>query len=99
MSRDALISIRPAYADAILSGSKTVELRRRIPSISAGMRLWIYSTKPVGALVGTADVEAVESGSPDDIWATHHMNAGVCRAQYEAYYNEASVAYGIMLGN
>jgi predicted transcriptional regulator len=99
MQRDALISIRPTFADAILSGSKTVELRKRIPSITAGMRLWIYSTKPVGALVGTADVEAIERGSPDDIWATHHAKAGVCRAQYDAYYGEATVAYGITLAN
>lgn len=99
MTRDALISIRPHYVEAILSGEKTVELRRRIPSIREGSRLWIYSTKPVGALVGTAEVIAITSGSPEAIWEAHHESVGVCREQYDAYYGRARVAYGITLSN
>src|SRR4051794_32919901 len=44
---DAIISIHPSYADAILAGEKTIELRRRIPNISQGARLWIYATRPI----------------------------------------------------
>lgn len=99
MTRHALISIRPPYVDAIFSGAKTVELRRKIPAVEAGTRLWIYSTMPVGALVGTADISAIEAGSPEHIWALHSQNIGVCRAQFEAYYQTASIAYGISLQN
>lgn len=97
MKREALISIHPVFIAAILSGKKTVELRRRIPAIEVGVRLWLYSTRPVAALVGTAYVSGVECGSPDDIWKNHHANAGVCRSEFEAYYKNATVAHGISL--
>ncbi len=99
MTRDAIISIRPRFVEAIFSGTKTVELRRRIPAIEAGARLWIYSTMPVGALVGSADVSAIATGTPDDIWDLHQENVGVCRAQFEAYYQKTHVAYGLTLTN
>lgn len=99
MKQDALISIHPVHIASIFSGKKTVELRRRIPALEAGVRFWLYSTKPVAALVGTADVAAVESGSPDEIWDIHHAHAGVCRSQFEKYYKNATVAHGISLTN
>lgn len=99
MRRDALISIHPKHVESILSGVKTVELRKRIPSIQVGLRLWIYSTRPVGALVGTAEVAEVQTGSPNEIWNVHHENVGICREQFERYYGEARIAHGISLVN
>ena len=49
---DAIISIHPDYADAIFAGKKTIELRRRIPEVPSGTRLWIYATRPTGAIIG-----------------------------------------------
>ena len=99
MSRDAIISIRPHYVDAIFSGAKTVELRRRIPTLNVGTRLWIYSTLPVGALVGSAEIRSIAKGTPDDSWKLHQSDVGVCRAQFEAYYEESNIAYGLSLAN
>lgn len=95
--QDALISIHPVYMASILSGTKTVELRKRIPALEVGVRLWLYSTKPVAALVGTAYVADVESGSPDQIWDNYHEKVGVCRAQFDAYYQDSPIAHGITL--
>jgi predicted transcriptional regulator len=53
---DALISIRPGYANAILDGTKTIELRRRVPELVSGTRLWIYATRPTAAVVGVAPI-------------------------------------------
>ena len=94
---DAIISIRPEYADAILSGIKTVELRRRIPSIQVGTRLWIYATRPVGAIVGTAIVKEVLRGTPDEIWAAHSQHVAVNREVFDAYYVGTKSAIGILL--
>ena len=47
-----LMSIRPQYAEAILSGEKTVELRRRRPSFSAGTTVLIYSSAPLQTRAG-----------------------------------------------
>lgn len=99
MKRDLLISIRPPFVESIFAGTKTVELRRKIPAIEAGVRLWIYSTKPVAAIVGSADVSDIQRGSPAEIWRQYHKVAGVCLEQFESYYDQARVAYGISLEN
>ena len=55
-----LISVKPKYADMILSGEKTVELRRNdFPwSVGALFRspIYVYSTAPVSAIVGFCDL-------------------------------------------
>jgi predicted transcriptional regulator len=51
--RDVLVSIRPFYASKILTGHKTVELRRKFPEVGAvGATALIYSSSPVSAVVG-----------------------------------------------
>ena len=60
-SRDVLFSIRPAHAEKILTGNKTVELRRRFASaVTPGTLALIYSTSPTSALTGSAKIKAVQ---------------------------------------
>lgn len=94
---DAIISIHPRYAHAILDGVKTIELRRRIPSISIGTRLWIYATLPVGAVIGTATVERIVRGEPEEIWVQFGHQAGINRPDFDAYFEGAQEAVGIIL--
>lgn len=83
---DVIISIRPNFAEAIFSGAKTTELRRRIPQIPVGTRLWIYATKPTGAVLGFARVDGVVSGSLEEIWVASVGQAGVSRAEFDDYF-------------
>lgn len=94
---EAIISIRPRFADAIMAGSKSIELRRRIPAMLPGMLLWIYSTKPVGAVVGSAVVERVIKGSPDELWSGVGADAGISREEFDAYFDGAKEAVGLIL--
>ena len=59
-TRDLLVSLHPRHASNILSGEKTVELRRRFPEqhIRGALAL-IYSTTPVQAIVGVARIKHV----------------------------------------
>lgn len=94
---NSIISIRPEYAEAILRLSKTVELRRRIPDTPKGTRLWIYATKPIAAIVGTAVVGDVARGAPQDIWSAYHLEVGVDEEQFYHYYRDAREAIAIEL--
>lgn len=96
---DALISIRPTYAEAILAGEKTVELRRRIPTIDLGTRLWIYATQPVRAVVGSAVVDEVIEGSPAQIWERYMDKIAVDRCEYDEYFSGKDRAVGIVLSH
>lgn len=46
MSKAVLISIRPEWTRLILSGQKTVELRKSIPELQAPFKCYIYQTLP-----------------------------------------------------
>jgi predicted transcriptional regulator len=94
---DAIISIRPNYAEAILSGSKTIELRRRIPIIEVGTRLWIYATRPIGAVIGSAVIDGIVRDTPEALWNKFADSAGIGRADFDAYFEGAREAIGLLL--
>jgi predicted transcriptional regulator len=95
---DVIISIHPGYADAILDGTKTIELRRRIPELANGTRLWIYATRPTAAVVGVATIADVNRAHPSKIWEKYKKSAGVDHASFKAYFDGAQEAVAILLG-
>jgi predicted transcriptional regulator len=94
---DVIISIRPNFAEAIFSGVKTIELRRRVPQLPLGTRLWIYATKPAGAVLGCAVVDGVISGSLEEIWAASSEHAGVSRVEFDDYFAGSEKAVALRL--
>ncbi|MGB5950368.1 MAG: ASCH domain-containing protein [Parvibaculum sp.] len=94
---EAIISIRPAFAEAILSGRKTVELRRRIPPIEVGARLWIYATRPAASIVGVAIIDTIFRGTPQAVWETYSDRIAINRDDFDSYFEGAREAIGIRL--
>ena len=94
---NAIISIRPSFAEAILTGEKTVELRRRIPLIEAGTHLWIYATRPLGAIVGSATVSSIVQATPADLWEICKNHGAIGRTDYDNYFAGTSQALGLFL--
>jgi predicted transcriptional regulator len=94
---EAVISIHPTFAEAILSGRKTVELRRRIPPIEVGARLWIYATRPVASIVGTALIDSIFRGTPQAVWETYSDRAAINSDDFDRYFEGAREAIGIGL--
>lgn len=94
---EAIISIHPTFAEAILSGRKTVELRRRIPPVEVGARLWIYATRPTAAIVGIAIIDTIFRGTPQAVWETYSDRAGINRGDFDRYFEGAKEAIGIRL--
>lgn len=92
-----LISIRPRFADLILGGTKTVELRRIRPAVGEGDRVLLYASSPVRELIGSCTVAAVDVGSADEVWTRHGPRAGVTRAEFDSYFDGAARAVGITL--
>lgn len=95
----ALISIKPKYAEAILAGRKTVELRRRVPFLVPGTRLYIYSTLPVGAVVGAVTLVDVVRSTPEAIWDEYSAQAEIGKDDYDAYFSGTDEAVGLVLAN
>lgn len=92
--RDLLLSIRPRWAQLIFDGVKTLEYRRGLPQPYYDIhRIWIYATKPVGLVLGTAEV-SVWAG---DVYDLSGHNGCLTREQYERYFRGAKVAYGMII--
>ncbi|MEM1873345.1 MAG: ASCH domain-containing protein [Acidilobaceae archaeon] len=75
-----LLSIKPKYAKAILSGKKKVELRRLrgLKPPPPGAVMVMYASGNVQKIVGEFEVDKVEVGTPERIWAlVYGERAGV----------------------
>jgi predicted transcriptional regulator len=96
-TQNAIISIHPKYANAILSGKKTVELRRRIPNLKPETKLWIYSTLPVGAIIGSATVENTISDDIENTWINTKDINGISHSDFLKYFSGTEKAICIFL--
>jgi predicted transcriptional regulator len=94
-----LFSINPQYANMIFDGSKLVELRRARPRMEPNAWILVYASSPVCSLVGAFQVRRVVETSPNKLWAQVKSDAGITRTRFNAYYEGASNAVGIYIGN
>lgn len=95
--RILLLSIRPQYAEAILAGRKTVELRRRRPQLEEGERVLIYSSGGTRALVGAFVTKGVVQANPKELWRAFGQAAGISREAFTTYFagKETGVAISV----
>lgn len=98
-ARALLISIQPRFANAILSGTKTIELRRTMPTLEPDALALIYSSAPTKALVGWARVKDIVSATPNTLWNEHKGAAGVTASEFHAYFAGRPHAYGLRLAH
>lgn len=98
--RDVVLSIKPHYTDKIMSGVKTVELRRRFPvSAPRGTMVFIYSTSPVQALVGCARIADVIKLPVSDIWKKFGKLASIRRADFDSYFSGVNDGFALKFEN
>ncbi len=96
--RDIVFSIRPQYSKKIEEGRKTVELRRRFPaSVPSGTIALIYSTSPIRALTGIAEIEEVVKQSPCHMWSQFSAAACVTRSEFDTYFEGLEIGFAIKL--
>jgi len=91
------MSIRPKHVNAILDGTKTVELRRTRPNVPLGSVVFLYSSSPVKAIVGWACLADLVEGTPDDVREAHQAAAAVSDEVFVDYFRGATTAVGLLL--
>jgi predicted transcriptional regulator len=93
-----LLSMHPQHVQSILTGSKTVELRRTRPNVQPGQPVAIYATAPTGAIVAMCRVGTVMTGTVVSIGSSETlMNAAVSREEFDEYFCQAEKAVAIHL--
>lgn len=92
-----LLSVRPRFADALLDGTKTVEMRRRPMRLHAGTLCLLYASSPTRALTGALSVADVDHGTPDELWRRHGARTALTRDEYDDYLDGRSTASALLV--
>jgi predicted transcriptional regulator len=95
--RTLLLSLRPRFAQAILSGAKTVELRRGPVNAPPQTPIILYASSPTMAIVGTARLREVQTLTPDVAWCQHGRSLALSRLEFDAYLDGSVYAYLLIL--
>lgn len=98
--KNVIISIKPEYALKILSGEKTIELRRRFPvdQIEGGIAI-IYASSPIKQIIGYAVIEKVEELSINKLWRSHGSSACVTKEFFYSYFDGIEKGFALSLSN
>jgi predicted transcriptional regulator len=90
-----LLSVRSPHVERLLSGTKTVEFRRRSWKVPDGATVLLYESRDRRAIVGSLIVEATAVGSRSAIWASYGSRSGLTRREYREYFAGAPIAVAI----
>ncbi|MBY0313268.1 MAG: hypothetical protein K2W85_14460 [Phycisphaerales bacterium] len=93
--RMLLLSVRPEFAEPLISGEKRFELRRVRPAIGPGDVVWLYSTQPRCALIGGVAVAAVHRQRVSTLWRRVRGKCGVSQADFKGYFAGLDEGYAI----
>lgn len=91
-----LLSIKPVYAELILTGLKTTELRRVFPAVRDTV-VYLYASSPVKCVIGRARIQYVDRGHPDEIWLRHQDQTGLTRESFDDYFTDSRSAAALVL--
>ena len=90
-----LLSVRPQYAEAILTGQKKYEFRKVWPRQKSGQKVFIYTTAPVRKIVGSFVTRNVIEGHPASLWRRYQSKGGIEERAFFDYFGSRSIGYAI----
>lgn len=87
-----LLSIKPEFAEKILTGEKRFEFRRVIPKREVE-RVVVYASSPVCRLVGEFTVRQIVTAKPVTLWRRTRSHAGISWRYFAAYFDGRAEAH------
>jgi predicted transcriptional regulator len=91
------LSIKHAYAERIISGAKTIELRKRPIGMELGDLILLYETTPDSIIRGGFIADKTVSLSVSEMWNRYSSVMGVEKEFYDSYFDQCKVAYGTLV--
>lgn len=94
---NALLSIKPEYAERILRGEKRYEFRRTVfCNPSSVDRVIMYASSPVQRIIGFFFFSNIVEGRPEELWSRFEDVSGVSdRRHFMDYFSEKETGYAI----
>lgn len=91
-----LLSIKPEYVERIISGEKRFEYRKRIFKEKVNSVV-VYSTKPVGKIIGEFTIEKIISDSPQRLWDQTYEYSGVSKDFFMDYFDKKEIGFALKI--
>lgn len=94
--KDVLLSIKPPYANLIVDGVKTVELRRKFPkNLPVGTKIYVYSTSPEQIVIGECEIKEILRKPIAQLWAATSIETMISKQDFDSYFQGLEEGYGI----
>lgn len=91
------LSIKRIYAERIVSGVKTIELRKRPLGMELGDLILLYETAPDSMIRGGFIADKTVSLPVTKMWVQYNSVMGVEKEFYDSYFDNCEVAYGTLV--
>jgi predicted transcriptional regulator len=93
---DAILSIKPIYAEAIISGIKTVEFRKKNFKKNVE-KIYIYSSSPTKMIIGYFTIAEVIEDTPENLWKRFKKTGGIEKSDFFDYYLENEKGFALII--
>lgn len=88
-----LLSIKPEFVEKIISGEKKFEFRKSLPKREGITTVVVYSTMPVGKVVGEFKVKNTLSHTPESLWEKTKEFSGITKNFFDEYFSARAWAH------
>lgn len=93
-----VLSIKPEFVKQIISGKKTVELRKKAPRSGAyRARVFIWETSPSKQMAGIATIASITVLPIRELWKEVQDIAGVTQQQFDDYFKDHDLGFALYL--
>lgn len=90
-----LLSIKPEFVERIFNGMKRFEYRKSLFKKHKITTVVVYSTMPVGRIVGEFSVKEIHQDEPSILWDNTKEYSGVRKDFYNEYFSGRGNGYAI----
>ncbi len=93
-----LLSIKPEFVKEIFSGKKKYEYRKSIFTRDVD-KVIVYSTKPVGMIVGEFSIEKILVEAPSVLWEKTQKDSGISKKFFDDYFEGRGQGYALKISS
>jgi predicted transcriptional regulator len=95
MSTKVLLSIKPRFAEKILSGEKRYEFRRAIFKRPRVRVIVVYASAPVQKVVGEFTISEILYDEVDSLWRRTRKYSGITEDVFYRYFENKDRGYAL----
>lgn len=96
--KSIILSVKPPYAEKIISGEKKYEFRRKLCTENID-KIYLYATSPIKKIVGEVRIHEKYSMKKEHLWELTHEVSGISEDFFKEYFRKQNCACAYKLGN